>query len=72
MIPMNLLRTAEDHATYIVSGTWSQKAYDEALGTGNIDLAWNGKTSNYHTLPTSADLALADNPAFLYLSLIHI
>ena len=66
MIPMNLLRTAEDHAAYIVSGTWSQKAYDEALGTGNIDLAWNGKASNYNTLPTSADLSLAENPAFLY------
>ena len=66
MIPMNLLRSAEDRAAYIVSGTWSQKAYDEASRAGNIDVAWSGKTSNFNTLPASSDLSLSDDPAFLY------
>ena len=66
MIPMNLLRNSEDRASYIMSGTWSQKAYDEALGVGNIDLAWSGKESNFSTLPKSTDLVLPDDSAFLY------
>ena len=66
MIPMNLLRDENDRAAYIVSGTWSSKAFEEAKGTGNIDLAWTGKDSNFNTLPASTDLALADDPAFLY------
>ena len=36
---MNLLRDENDRAAYIVSGTWSSKAFEEAKGTGNIDLA---------------------------------
>jgi len=66
MIPMNLLRSSDDRAAYIVSGTWSGKAYDEALGTGSIDLVWNGKESNYNTLPNEVDLTLPEDPAFLY------
>ncbi len=66
MIPMNLLRDAEDRAAYIVSGAWSQKAYDEALGAGHIDLAWSGKEANFNTLPSSSDLQLPNDPTFLY------
>lgn len=48
-IPMNLMRTR--HAGYIVSGNWSQKAYEEARRYGKVDVLASSKDTNYDRTP---------------------
>lgn len=48
-VPMNLLRTG--HAGYIVSGNWSQKAYEEACRYGTIDLLATSEATNFDRTP---------------------
>jgi len=46
MIPMNFLRGSGKSADFIVTGTWSKKARDEAKTQGPISIAWGGAASN--------------------------
>lgn len=50
MIPMNLL-SGSGKADYIVSGTWSKKAYKEALKFGDIKLVATSEKTNFAYVP---------------------
>ena len=50
MAPMNILREGET-ADYIVSGSWSKKAAADAKLLGTVATIFDGKESNYTTLP---------------------
>ena len=65
MVPMNLL--GGKPADYIITGSWGQKALEEAKRTGEARLAWDGKADNYNHLPAGGELKL--NPAAAY---VHI
>ena len=56
MIPMNLLRGAAAGAEYVVTGSWSKYALDEAKKEGPVTVAWNGKETNYDRLPSMGSL----------------
>ena len=45
MVAMNLLRDSGKPADYIVNGTWSKKASEEAATQGKVQVAWNGKAT---------------------------
>lgn len=64
MVPMNLLagRTAD----YLVTGSWSKKAIDEARKEGDINIAWDGGDTNFDRLPTADDYTCTDDAAFCY------
>jgi phosphoserine aminotransferase len=66
MIPMNLLRGSGKAADYIVTGTWSKKASQEAATQGKVNVAWDGKASNYNCLPKKSELKLDPNAAYAY------
>ena len=51
MVPMNLLRGTGKSADYIVTGTWSKKAHDEAKTQGAVHVAWDGKPGNFNRVP---------------------
>ena len=50
MVPMNLL-TKTGKADYMVTGQFSQKAYQEACRYGEINLVASGKDSNFSYIP---------------------
>ncbi|GAA4426360.1 3-phosphoserine/phosphohydroxythreonine transaminase [Bremerella cremea] len=68
MIPINLLKGTDKTADYIVTGSWGQKALEEAVKEGKTNVAWNGKSCNFNTLPTAADLNLTSDAAYVHIT----
>jgi phosphoserine aminotransferase len=68
MIPMNFLRGAGKPADYIVSGTWGQKAVQEAQKEGQANIAWDGKSDNYSRLPTAGEPKLTPDAAYVHIT----
>ena len=68
MIPMNFLRNTGKSAEYIVTGTWSKKASEEAKTQGNVRVVWDGKATNYDHVPQQSELKLDPNAAYLYMT----
>ncbi len=66
MVPMNLLGGAGKSADYILSGTWSKKAHDEAKTQGPSRVAWDGKPGNFNRVPKQSELKLDANAAYAY------
>ena len=64
MVPMNLMQGRA--ADYLVTGSWGQKAVAEARREGNVNIAWDGKESNYDRLPSADELALNSGAAYLH------
>jgi phosphoserine aminotransferase len=60
MVPMNLLRSSNDTAAYVVTGSWGRKAVAEARKQGAVEVVWDGGESGYSTIP---DVAAIEVPA---------
>ncbi|MEX1232714.1 MAG: 3-phosphoserine/phosphohydroxythreonine transaminase [Planctomycetaceae bacterium] len=54
MIPMSFL-TPETTADYWVTGSWSEKAVEEAKRFGHVHVACTGKAGNYSQIPAAAN-----------------
>lgn len=68
MVPMNLLHGTGKSADYIVDGTWSKKAHDEAKTQGTVRMAWDGKPTNFNRVPKQSELSLDPNAAYVYMA----
>ncbi len=66
MIPMSYLRNTGKPADYIVTGTWSKKAVDEAKTQGTVQIAFDGKAGNFNRVPKTGELKLDPNAAYVY------
>jgi len=66
MIPMNLLRGREVPADYVVTGTWSTKALQEAQREGKVNIAWDGKSHNYSRLPAADELKFSPEASYVH------
>eukprot|EP00252_Welwitschia_mirabilis_P005654 TRINITY_DN1615_c0_g2_i1.p1 TRINITY_DN1615_c0_g2~~TRINITY_DN1615_c0_g2_i1.p1 ORF type:complete len:424 (-),score=72.82 TRINITY_DN1615_c0_g2_i1:3-1274(-) len=65
-VPLNLCQ-AGDPADYIVTGSWSDKAFKESQRFCNSSLAWSGKPTKYTRLPAQDEVQ--SNPEAKY---VHI
>jgi len=63
-IPMNLL--AGRSADYIVTGSWSKKAYKEAQRIGTVRCAATTEESGFTRLPTAEEIRLDPFAAYLH------
>ena len=63
-IPMNLL--AGRSADYIVTGSWSKKAFREAQRVGNVRCAVTTESSNFTRLPAAEEIRLDPFAAYLH------
>ena len=63
-IPMNLL--AGRSADYIVTGSWSKKAFKEAQRVGNVRCAASTESSGFTGLPTAEEIKLDPFAAYLH------
>ncbi len=66
MIPMNFLGAGQV-ADYARTGAWSNKACDDAKKIGDVNVYFDGKPSNFSTLPDPATVKPSENSAYLYL-----
>jgi len=65
MLPMNF-RPAGASADYIVTGTWSKKAFKESQKLGIAKAAANLEADNFNHLPAQTDLKLDPQAAYLH------
>ncbi|MBL9089746.1 MAG: 3-phosphoserine/phosphohydroxythreonine transaminase [Planctomycetaceae bacterium] len=65
MVPMNLLAEGGS-AEYIVTGSWSKMALDEAKKFGNAKAAYDSKATNYDRLPAGGELKLDQAASYAY------
>jgi|TARA_B110000263_G_scaffold155751_1_gene135210 phosphoserine aminotransferase len=68
MVPINLLQSDTDRANYIVTGTWSDKAHQEAANCHATEVIWSGKENGYSDLPDQTDLQslVTSDAAYVY------
>ena len=65
MIPTNLMKNGV--ADYIVTGSWSSKAYNEAKKYGKINLVATSKDRNYSYIPDISDLPISEDADYVYI-----
>ncbi len=65
MIPMNF-RPAGTSSDYIVTGTWSKKAFKESQKLGTARSAANLEADNFNHLPSQSDLKLDPQASYLH------
>lgn len=63
--PINLLANGET-ADYLVTGSWSKKAYKEAVRLGNVNVAADSADDNYYSIPDRNTWSLNSEAAYLY------
>jgi phosphoserine aminotransferase len=66
MVPMNFL--GDKTADYIVTGTWGNKALQEARKVGQVNSAYDGKADNYSRLPRPGDAKLTADAAYVHMT----
>lgn len=64
-IPLNLMKNGV--ADYIVTGNWSNKAYQEAKKFGQINLIASSKDKNYSYIPDVSDLPISEDADYVYI-----
>jgi len=67
MIPMNLLQSGSK-ADYVLTGTWSEKAFEEALKIGKAEVAASSKENSYKSIPNMNEINLKDDAAYLHIT----
>lgn len=67
MIPMNFL-SADQKAGYIMTGAWSDKAFDEAKLFGHPYHTATSEDSNYNRIPAIDELEFSENDAYVHLT----
>lgn len=68
MIPTNFLRESGKTADYVVTGTWGGKAKEEAAKEGTVNVAWDGKATNYDHLPAASEVKLTPDAAYVHIT----
>ncbi len=66
MIPMNLLRGQELPASFVLTGSWGNKAVAEARRQGAVHVAWDGADANFVRVPADDELDLPPASAFVH------
>jgi len=66
MVPMNLMGGGRRLCNYLITGSWSKYAAQEAVKFGEARVVWDGKATNYDRLPARSDLRLDPKAAYLY------
>ncbi len=64
-IPLNLMKNGV--ADYIVTGNWSNKAYQEAQKFGKINLVATSKDRNFSYIPDVSDLPISEDADYVYI-----
>jgi phosphoserine aminotransferase len=67
MLPMNLL-TEGKSGSYVMSGSWAEKAYQEAQLLGEVSIAGSSRESGLLNLPSLSEIHPSANAAYLHIT----
>jgi phosphoserine aminotransferase len=67
MIPMNLL-AAGKAASFVMTGSWAEKAIKEAQLVGETAVAASSEADKFNRIPSLADIKLPANAAYLHVT----
>jgi len=67
MVPYNFL-PANGVARYVVTGTWAEKALEEAVKIGQAKVAASGKGAAYRRIPAHAEIEVESSDAYLHIT----
>ena len=67
MVPMNLVPAGRS-ADFFVTGSWGEKAYEEAAAMGQANLAASTKEGNYRRVPRGEEIKLSAAPSYVHLT----
>jgi phosphoserine aminotransferase len=67
MVPMNFL-PAGGTADFLMTGSWAEKAYEEAAALGQARVAASTKDSNYRRLPRPDEIDFGNDAAYVHLT----
>lgn len=67
MVPLNFLPEGQT-ADYVLTGSWSEKALDEAEKVGCAHVAASGKAEAYRRIPGAGEISLSENPAYVHIT----
>ena len=67
MVPMNLL-AAGATADYLVTGSWSSKAADEARKIGQVHIAATTKAEQFTRIPRAEEIVLTAGAAYVHMT----
>jgi phosphoserine aminotransferase len=67
MVPMNLLQPGTS-ADYILTGTWSEKAHEEARKLGEARVAASTKAEKFRRIPDQSELDLNPEAAYVHMT----
>ncbi|MEC9375008.1 MAG: 3-phosphoserine/phosphohydroxythreonine transaminase [Pseudomonadota bacterium] len=65
LLPMNLAGLNQS-ADYLITGSWSNKAVNEARALRNINVVADGKSLNYLDVPNQDDWQLSASPTYFH------
>lgn len=65
MVPQNFL-SPDRTADYIDTGTWSEKAINEARIFGNVHVPFSSKSEDYTRVPSNKELQLSDSASYVH------
>lgn len=68
MVPLNLLRPGCS-ANYVLTGTWAEKAIDEAKKVGDVRIVASGESSQFKMIPDMSQIEESLSPEAAYLHL---
>jgi len=66
MIPTAFLQEGMT-ADYVLTGSWSKKAYEDGKAVGDTRVAWDGKDENYTRIPPQGELKLTQGAAYVHI-----
>jgi phosphoserine aminotransferase len=67
MVPLNFL-PAGAVADYLMTGAWSEKAYEEAARIGQVRIAASTRDEQYRRIPRPDEIALSPAPAYVHIT----
>jgi len=67
MVPMNFLQ-ADQKASYVLSGSWAEKAFKEAKLFGTPVEAASTKENQYRSIPALADIHFNEEDAYVHIT----
>lgn len=67
MVPLNLL-PAGKVADYVITGSFAQKAYEEAARVGSVNVAATTKDTNHDRIPALSEIKLSPDPAYVHIT----
>ncbi|KAB8144451.1 3-phosphoserine/phosphohydroxythreonine transaminase [Chloroflexia bacterium SDU3-3] len=65
LIPLNFLPAGKT-ADYLVTGTWSEKAYEEAKKVGGAHVAATTAEGGFRRIPSAGEITLSDDSAYVH------